>query len=108
MAAISAGLVASATVPAAAQYWHGGWDGWRGHRWGPSFGFSVGVGAPAYGAYAYGAPAGCACPGYAASAYAPGYAYAPGAAYAYDPGLPSASGPVPLQMTASGGAARAP
>jgi hypothetical protein len=114
-AALAAGLVASATLPASAQYWNDGW-GWRGHGWGGGFGVSIGIGTPdayayggyAPGAYAYSAPAGCTCPPRAALGYVDSYAYAPaysyqsyayapryssryvsGGAYAYDPGYQS-------------------
>ena len=84
-AALAAGLVASATMPASAQYWN---DGWYGHRWGSGVRVGVGIGTPDYYAYsyapntyAYSAPAGCACPPRAAYDYSDAYAYQP--AYSY-------------------------
>jgi hypothetical protein len=97
LAALAVAFVATTSVPAAAQWWGGGW----GHpHWGGGVGVGIGVGTP----YAYAGPTGCTCPAPAYGAwgarvstyapdygYAPGYAYAPGysvgTTYAYDPGF---------------------
>lgn len=100
IAALAAGFVATATLPAAAQGWgYAAWDEPVGGG-----GVSVGFGSPGYygyaadypagyyarSGYAYG-PGGCSCgptAGYASYgggyAYQPGYAYSSG--YAYEPG----------------------
>jgi len=101
IAALAAGFVATAALPAAAQGWgYGAWDEPVG-----GVGVSVGFGSPGYygyaadypagyygrPAYAYG-PGGCSCApaagygsaGYGGCAYQPGYAYS--SSYAYEPG----------------------
>jgi hypothetical protein len=106
IAALAAGFVATATLPAAAQGWgYAAWDEPVG-----GVGVSVGFGSPGYygyaadypagyyarSGYAYG-PGGCSCgptAGYAGYgggyAYQPGYAYSSGQpAYAYSSGQPA-------------------
>jgi hypothetical protein len=103
IAALAAGFVAAAALPAAAQGLdYAAWD----EPVGGGFGVSVGVGSPGYygyaadypagyyagSAYAYG-PSGCSCApaaGYGYASYGGGYAYQPSHAYsssyAYEPG----------------------